>query len=90
MKFDGEIKISWKAGSGEISAVAKGCDADIIDALAKSTVGVLSNMSLDGLRNKALLNMYIAFLIDLRDKHHADESSCIKIPMSAFPERGVK
>lgn len=90
MKFDGEIKISWKAGSGEISAVAKGCDADIIDALAKSTNGILLNMSLGGLRNKALLNMYIAFLIDLRDKHHPDESSCIKITMSAFPERGVK
>lgn len=85
MKFDGEIKISWKAGSGEISAVAKGCDADIIDALAKSTVGVLSNTSLGGLRNNALLNTYIAFLIDLRDNHHPDESTCIKIPMSAFP-----
>lgn len=84
MKFDGEIKISWKAGSGEISAVAMGCDADIIDALAKSTVGVLSNVFPDGLRGKALLNMYIAFLIDLRDKHHPDESTCIKIPMSAF------
>lgn len=85
MKFDGEIKISWKAGSGEISTVAKGCDADILDALAKSTVGVLSNTSLCGLRNKALLNTYIAFLIELHEKHNADESSCIKIPMSAFP-----
>lgn len=85
MKFDGEIKISWKAGSGEISTVAKGCEADIIDALAKSTDGILSNTSLCGLRNKALLNMYIAFLIELHEKHPADESSCIKIPMSAFP-----
>lgn len=89
MKFDGEIKISGEAGSGEISAVAKGCDADIIDALAKSTVGVLSNTSLGGLRGKALLNTYIAFLIDLRDNHHPDESTCIKIPMNAFPG-GVK
>lgn len=85
MKFDGEIKISWKAGSGEINTVAKGCEADIIDALAKSTDGILSNTSLGGLRGKALLNTYIAFLIDLRDNHHPDESSCIKIPMSAFP-----
>ena len=85
MKYDGEIKISWNADSGEISAVAKGCDADIIDALAKSTVGVLSNTSLDDLRGKALLNTYIAFLIELHDKHHPDESSCIKIPMNAFP-----
>lgn len=90
MKFDGEIKISWKAGSGEIYTVAKGCDADIIDALAKSTDGILSNTSLGGLRNKALLNTYIAFIIELHEKHHADESSCIKIPMSAFPGRGVK
>lgn len=89
MKYDGEIKISWNAGSGEIRTVAKGCDADIIDALAKSTVGVLSNTSLGGLRNNALLNTYIAFLIELRDNHHTDESSCIKIPMNAFPG-GVK
>lgn len=85
MKFDGEIKISWKAGSGEINTVAKGGGADIIDALAKSTNGILSNTSLCGLRNKALLNMYIAFLIELHEKHPADESSCIKITMSAFP-----
>ncbi len=85
MKFDGEIKISWKAGSGEISTVAKDCEADIIDALAKSTDGILSNTSLGSLRNKALLNTYIAFLIELHEKHPADESSCIKIPMSAFP-----
>lgn len=55
MKFDGEIKISWKAGSGEINTVAKGGEADIIDALAKSTDGILSNTSLGGLRNKALI-----------------------------------
>ena len=85
MKFDGEIKISWQTGSGEISTVAKGCDADIIDVLAKSTIGVLSNASLDGLRNKALLNTYIAFLIDLHDKNRPIEQSCIKIPMRAFP-----
>lgn len=85
MKFDGEIKISWKAGSGKINTVAKGCDADIIDALAKSTDGILWNASLGGLHGKALLKTYIAFLIYLRDNRHTDESSCIKIPMSVFP-----
>ena len=90
MKYDGKIIISWQAGSSEILTSAKGCDADIIDTLAKSTDGILSNTSLGGLRGKALLNTYIAFLIDLRDNHHPDESSCIKIPMSAFPGRGVK
>ena len=65
--------------------MAKGGEADIIDALAKSTDGILSNTSLGGLRNKALLNTYIAFLIELHEKHPADESTCIKIPVKDFP-----
>lgn len=84
MKYDGKIEISWKAASGDIEARAQGCEVDMIDALAKSTVAILKDSSLCGLRNKALLNMYIAFLIELHEKHPADESSCIKIPMSAF------
>lgn len=46
MKYDGKIEISWKAASGNIETRAQGCDADIIDVLAKSSVTILKNMSL--------------------------------------------
>lgn len=85
MKFDGEIKISWQADNGEIRAVAKGCDGDIIDVLARSTIEILKNASLNGLRNKALLNAYTAYLNHLLTTNQTSESSCIKIPVKDFP-----
>lgn len=85
MKYNGEIHISWQAGSGEITTAAKGCDADIVDVLAKSTASVLKNVSLFGLRGKDLLDVYIAFLIDLYGKDHPVEMTSIKIPLSDIP-----
>ena len=81
MKYDGKIEISWKAASGDIETRAQGREVDMIDALAKSTVAILKNSSLDGLRNNALLNTYIAFLIDLHKKKLPTESTAIKIPL---------
>ena len=68
MKYDGKIEISWKAASGDIEARAQGCDSDIIDVLAKSSVTILKNMSLCGIRGKDLVDVYIAFLIELSEK----------------------
>ena len=85
MKYDGEIKISWNAGSGDVSTAAKGCDGDIIDVLARVTIEILKNASLNGLRNKALLNAYTAYLSYLHTTNQTSESSCIKIPMNAVP-----
>lgn len=81
MKYDGKIEISWKAASGDIETRAQGCEVDMIDALAKSTVAILKGSSLDGLRGKALLNVYIEFLTDLYKKKLPTESTAIKIPL---------
>lgn len=89
MKYDGEIKISWNADSGDVSTAAKGCDGDVIDVLAKVTIAILQNASLDGLRNKALLNAYIAYLNHLHTTGQPIGSTCIKIPVKDIPG-GVK
>lgn len=81
MKYDGKIEISWKAASGDITTMAQGLKVDMIDALAKSTVTILKDSSLDGLRGKALLNVYIEFLTDLYKKRLPTESTAIKIPL---------
>ena len=78
MKYDGKIEISWKAASGDIETRAQGCEVDMIDALAKSTVAILKDSSLDGLRGKALLNVYIAFLTDLYKKKTSHGNSLHK------------
>ena len=85
MKFDGEIKINWKAGSGEILTSAKGCDVDMINALSESTIAILNNASVLGLRGKELRDVYIAHLINLSKKKRPIESTCIKIPVKDFP-----
>ena len=81
MKHDGKIEISWTADNGEINTMAKGCDADIVDVFAKSTTAILKNVSLCGLRGKDLLNVYIAYLIDLHTKDHPIETTCVKIAL---------
>ena len=81
MKYDGKIEISWKAASGDIETRAQGCDADIIDVLAKSSATILKNMSLCGIRGKDLLDVYIAFLIELSEKDHPVEVTAVKIPL---------
>ena len=63
MKYDGKIIISWQAGSSEILTSAKGCDVDMINALSESTIAILNNASVLGLRGKELRDVYIAHLI---------------------------
>lgn len=81
MKYDGKIEISWEAASGDVKTMAQGCEIDIIDVLAKVTVAIMKDSSLDGLRGKALLNVYIAFLTDLYKKKLPMESTSVKIPL---------
>ena len=81
MKYDGKIEISWKAASGYFVTWAPGCVVYLIYCLEKSTVAILKDSSLDGLRGKALLNVYIEFLTDLYKKKLPTESTAIKIPL---------
>ena len=85
MKYDGKIIISWQAGSSEILTSAKGCDVDTINALSESTIAILNNASVLGLRGKELRDVYIAHLINLSKKKRPIESTCIKIPVKDFP-----
>lgn len=83
-KSDVDIKISWKAGENEINTVAKGCEADILDVLAKVTVSILRNTSICGLNGKELLDAYIECLAHLYTKDLPVEETCIRIPARAF------
>lgn len=85
MKYDGKIIIGWQAGSDEILTSGKGCDVDMINALAESTIAILNNASVLGLRGKDLRDVYIAYLINLSKKKRPIESTCIKIPVKDFP-----
>lgn len=83
-KSDVDIKISCKADENEINTVAKGCEADVLDVLAKVTVSILRNTSICGLNGKELLDAYIAFLTHLYTKDLPVEETCIRIPARAF------